>query len=67
MKVESVEPGVPVTEQIQVVDADGKPVLIDVQEVPSALDEEGNVVTPAVPAHQVPMLHAVPVMETATV
>lgn len=67
LKVETVETDVPVTEQIQVVDADGKPVLIDVQEVPSALDEEGNVVTPAVPAHQVPMLHAVPVMETVTV
>jgi len=67
LKVETVESDVPVTEQIQVVDADGKPVFIDVPEVPAVLDEEGHVVTPAVPAHQVPMLHAVPVMETATV
>ena len=67
LKVETVESDVPVTEQIQVVDADGKPVFIDVPEVPAVLDEEGHVVTPAVPAHQVPMLHAVPVRETVTV
>lgn len=67
LKVETVESDVPITEQIQVVDADGKPVFIDVPEVPAVLDEEGNEATPAIPAHQVPMMHAVPVMETVQV
>ena len=67
LKVETIETDVPVTEQIQVVDADGNPVFTDVEEVPAVLDEEGNEVTPSVPAHQVPMMHAVPVMETVTV
>jgi len=67
LKVETVESDVPITEQIQVVDADGKPVFIDVQEVPAVLDEEGNEATPAIPAHQVPLMHAVPVMETVQV
>jgi len=67
LKVETVESDAPVTEQIQVVDADGKPVFIDVPEVPVVLDEEGNEATPAIPAHQVPLMHAVPVMETVQV
>ena len=73
LKVEAIETDTPVTEQIQVVDADGNPVFTavpEVPEIPAVLDEEGNEVTPAVaavPAHQVPMLHAVPVMETVTV
>lgn len=67
LKVETVESDVPVTEQIQVIDAEGKLVFTTVAEVPAVFDDEGNEVSPAVPAHMVPMMHAVPVMETVTV
>lgn len=53
---------VPVMDEIQVVDKDGKPVMYVVPAVNELRDRDGKVIREAAPAYEAPLMHGVPRM-----